>query len=190
MAYNIRHWGVNVTAGDIDGDGFDEIITGPGPGAVFGPHVRGWDVDGGPAQAIQNVNYFAYGLRGYGAVVGCGDADGDGFDEIITAPGPGKVFGAHVRGWNYDSAFISPLPGCSFMAWPSSQVRYGARVFAGTDLDEDDRAELVIGGGRDPSIGPLVKVFQYDGADTTLWFSLGSYPTEWTHGANVAAGRF
>jgi hypothetical protein len=76
------------------------------------------------------------------------------------------------------------------MAWPSSQVRYGARVFAGTDLDEDDRAELVLGAGRDPSIGPLVKVFQYDGADTTLWFSLGSYPTEWTHGANVAAGQF
>ena len=31
----------------MDGDALHEIISGAGPGAVFGPHVRGWNVDGG-----------------------------------------------------------------------------------------------------------------------------------------------
>jgi hypothetical protein len=190
MAYSSRHWGVNVAAGDIDGDGYDEILTGPGPGVIFGPHVRGWNVDGGDVYAMSAVNYFAYDLRGYGVVVSGGDADGDGFDEIVTAPGPGADFFAHIIGWNFDNAFISPLPGCSFTAWPPSEARYGARVFAGADLDDDTRCELVIGAGRDPAVGPLVKAYHYDGASASLWFSLGNSPTAWTQGANVAAGRF
>jgi hypothetical protein len=191
LAYNIRHWGVNVTAGDIDGDGYDEIITGPGPGMIFGPHVRGWDVDGGQAQAMP-VSYFAYGLQRYGVVVGSGDVDGDGFDEIITAPGPGADFFAHVRGWNYDNASISPLPGCSFVAWQPTQAGHGARIFAGPDMNDDDTCEMVIGVGPDPaaSVGPQVKVFDYDGYAVREMFSLMAFPTTWTHGVNVAAGRF
>ena len=45
LAYATPRWGVNVAAADLDGDGVDEILTGAGPGAVFGPHVRGWKVE-------------------------------------------------------------------------------------------------------------------------------------------------
>ena len=190
FAYGTRKWGVNISGGDIDSDGFDEIITGPGPGAVFGPHVRGWDVDGGTASAIPTVSYFAYSTQKWGVAVTCGNVDGDGFDEIVTAPGPSWFFGTHIRGWNYDNVSISSLPGCSFLAWPSADARYGARVYAGGDLDLDIRHELVVGCGPDPSVGSEVKVFKYDGAVVVEWFSLQAFPSGWTHGTNVAAGRF
>ena len=190
FAYGTRKWGVNVTSGDIDGDDFHEIITGAGPGAIFGPHVRGWNVDGGTAVAIPAVSFLAYGTKKYGVNVGSGNVDGDAFDEIITAPGPSGLFGSHIRGWNYDNSSITSLPGCSFFAWPSSEARYGARVFAGAELNEDDRDELVVGCGPDPLLASGVKVFLYNGTQVTEWFSLQAYPSGWVYGANVAAAGF
>ena len=186
FAYGTPKWGVNVTAGDIDGDGYDEIVTGAGPGAVYGPHVRGWNVDGGAATSMPGCSFLAYGTHKYGVNVSCGDVDGDGIDEIITAPGPGAMFGAHVRGFEMNG---TPLPGLSFFAWPPAEVRYGAEVFAGADLDGDGWNEIVVGQGPDPEASGEVKVFEYDGPAVILWFSLEAFPGM-THGTNVAAGRF
>ena len=188
MAYSTRKWGVNVARGDVDGDGYDEIITGAGPGAIFGPHVRGWNVDGSKARSMGNVSYFAYGTRKYGVVVAAGDLDGDGFDEIVTAPGPSKIFSAHICGWNYDGTSITQLPGCSFFAWPSAELKYGARVYSGADLNSDGSDEVFIGAGPDPAAGSPVKVYRYVGSEAVLWFSLEAFPSVYTHGVNVAAG--
>jgi fibronectin-binding autotransporter adhesin len=189
LAYGTHKWGVNVEAGDIDGDGYDEIVTGAGPGAVFGPHVRGWNVDGGSAQAMPQVSFFAYGTHRFGVEVTCGDVDGDGSDEIVTGPGPGSIFGAHVRGWNYDGTSVSPLPGFSFFAWPPSEVHYGASVFAGADLNNDGRDDLLVGRGPDPDAASLAKAYHYEGGQVTEWFSLDAFP-DLTFGANVAAGEY
>jgi len=190
MAYSTHRWGVNVACGDIDGDGFDEIVTGAGPGAVFGPHVRGWNVDNASSAAIPAVSYFAYGTQKYGVRVSCGDVDGDGIDEIITAPGPSSLFGPHIRGWNYDGAAVAPIAGCSFFALPPAQYSYGAQLFAGTDLDGDGRAELVVGAGPGPGADSAVVVYRYDGAAVSQWLSLLAMPSSWRHGATVAAGHF
>jgi len=190
MAYLTRQQGVNVSAGDLDGDGFDEIVTGAGPGPAFGPHVRGWNVDGAKAIPIPAVSYFAYSTKQYGVIVSSGDPDGDGMDEMVTAPGPSPFFSAHIRGWNYDDASVIPLPGFSFIAWPEEQARYGARVFAGADLNGSGRDEVVAGAGPDPSVASEVRVFRYTGSGMNAWFSLRAYPETWTHGTNVAAGKF
>ena len=189
FAYGTPRWGVNVTAGDIDGDGYDEIVTGAGPGPVYGPHVRGWNVDGGTAAAIPAVSFLAYGTNKFGVNVTCGDVDGDGIDEIVTGAGPGQVFGAHVRGWNFDGAALAPITGISFFAWVPNESRFGATVFAGADLDDDDRDEIVVGPGPDPSMATPVKVYRYDGMQVIQWISLEAFPGL-THGANVAAGLF
>ena len=187
FAYGTPKWGVNVATGDIDGDGYDEIVTGAGPGAVYGPHVRGWNVDNGLATAMSGVSFLAYGTNHMGVNVTCGDVDGDGIDEIVTGPGPSGYFGAHIRGWNYDGSLLAPLAGFSFLAW--SEFQFGATVFAGADLNSDGRDELVVGGGPDPDAGTEVKVFEYDGSEVTLWFSLEAFPGV-AQGAHVAAGRF
>ena len=189
FAYGTPKWGVNVSAGDIDGDGIDEIVTGPGPGAVYGPHVRGWNVDGGEASPIPGVSYFAYGTLKFGVNVTCGDVDGDGIDEIVTGPGPGAVFGSHVRGWNVDGGTATAMSDLSFFAWPAEQLRYGANVFSGADLNGNGRDEIVVGQGPDPAAGNWVKVYMYDGSQVIEWVSLEAFDGL-TEGANVAAGHF
>ena len=190
FAYGTPKWGVNVCSGDIDGDGYDEIVSGAGPGTVYGPHVRGWNVDGGAATAMPAVSFLAYGTNQFGVNATCGDVDGDGIDEIITGPGPGVMFGAHVRGWNYDGGSVTPMSGISFFAWSPSEALYGANVFAGADLDRDGRDELVVSCGPDSGMGTPVKVYAYDGAQCTEWISFEAYlDLGLTHGVNIAAGK-
>ncbi len=173
FAYGTPKWGVNVACGDIDGDGYDEIVTGAGPGAVYGPHVRGWNYDGGPTvNPISGVSYFAYGTLKYGVNVACGDVDGDGIDEIITGAGPGAVFGAHVRGWNCDGGPATAISNLSFFAWSAADLRYGANVFSGADLNGNGRDEIVVGQGPDPNAGTWVKVYMFDGSQEIEWLSL------------------
>ena len=189
FAYGTPKWGVNVAAGDIDGDGFDEIVTGAGPGTVYGPHVRGWNHDGGSGtSADPAVSYFAYGTLMWGVNVACGDIDGDGIDEIITGPGPGAVFGPHIRGWNYDGDSVSALPGVSFMAYPDAA--YGAAVGA-ADVDGDGVDEIVTMPGPDTAWGAHVRAWDVDNGSAALIGAIDfdAYDgLELTGGGRIAGG--
>jgi hypothetical protein len=73
MAYDERfRGGVDVAAGDLDGDGRDEVVTGAGVGG--GPHVRTFSLAG----AVKG-GFFAFdSARRSGVDVAVGDLDGDG----------------------------------------------------------------------------------------------------------------
>jgi hypothetical protein len=187
MAYGTNKWGVNVACGDIDGDQLDEIITGAGPGAVFGPHVRGWNVDGATVVAIPGVSFMAYGTLKYGVNVVCGDIDGDGIDEIVTGAGPGAVFGPHVRGWNVDGGTATAMPQVSFLAYGTN--RFGVNVACG-DVDGDGIDEIITGAGPGEIFHAHVRGWNFDGASAVesiaglSWFAYDDL----TYGARVGCG--
>ena len=183
FAYGTHKYGINVACGDVDGDGIDEIITGAGPGAVFGPHVRAWDCDGG-VTAIGGISFLAYGTNKFGVNVSAGDIDGDGYAEIVTGPGPGSMFGPHVRGWNYDNSELTAIPGFSFMAFEGTL--YGAQVACG-DLDADEVSEFAVGVGADPEGDSLVRLYKSD--DLLFEDVVSLHPFASTHGAKVAIGE-
>lgn len=88
-AYNpLFGGGVFVAAGDINGDGRADVVTGADAGG--GPHVRSFDgLTGAQLPGIIG-SFFAYkATMNAGVRVAAGDLNGDGRAEIITGTGPG-----------------------------------------------------------------------------------------------------
>ncbi len=82
--------GVYVTVGDVDGDGFAEVIAGAGEGGS--PRVRtisGRDLTAGRVTTV--TDQFAFDLNGNtgGVRVAATDLDGDGMAELFVGTGPG-----------------------------------------------------------------------------------------------------
>ena len=105
--------GINVTACDLTGDGYPEIITAPQRGG--GPHIRIFDRYG---NAIDEDGFFAYAqtMRN-GVHLTCGDLTGDGRAELVTLPAAGS--GTHVRTWNMIDNHMTLVE--NFFAFDSTQ---------------------------------------------------------------------
>lgn len=79
--------GLFVEAGDFNGDGKDEVVTGTDVGA--GPQVQIWE---NRDTWTLTGQFFAFDETFRGGVrVAVGDANGDGLAELVTAPGPGNI---------------------------------------------------------------------------------------------------
>jgi len=129
--------GVYVAAGDVNGDGFADIVTGAGAGGT--PHVRVFD--GVTGTQIPGVlgSFLAYPSAFSGGVrVAAGDLNGDGKAEVITGAGPGG--GPHVRVFDGATAteifglfaFDPTFTGGVFVAAPVPSARMAIDVAART----------------------------------------------------------
>lgn len=157
--YAATGYGTNVNTGKMDTDGFYEILTAPGPGAVYGPQIRGFNWDGSAFSPIQKVNFYAYGTLKYGANVAAGDIDTDsGYDEIVTGAGPGAVFSPHLRAFNFDQQQIASINKINTFAFTGN---YGINV-AAAEVDGDPWDEILVGKGPDPSFSDDIKGYNYD----------------------------
>ena len=178
-AFGVRsRSGVRVATGDVNGDGVEDIIVGSGGHSPGGAQVRVFDGADPAHPPLAGVlgSFRPFG-RGYaGAVnVASGDVNGDGYADIIVAPGAGSSGQVRV---------FSGLDGTLLSRFTAlSKVNGGVRV-AGGDLDGDGRDEVIVGSG----IGSAVRVFHGLTGAPLPGLSFQAFETSYTGGVNVAAG--
>jgi hypothetical protein len=170
--------GAVVAAGDLDGDGADEIITAAGPGG--GPHVKAWKRDG-----TMLGEFFAFDEdeRTGGLSIAAGDLDGDGDAEIAAALAGGSravvrifAWGAAAAGWSFGK--VGEFEGLA-------DGFRGGLTLSIADADDDGANEIIAGtnGGG----GPQVSVFGADGRPKLRFFA---YDESYRGGVFAAAGAF
>ena len=142
--------GLYLAVGDLDGNGFGEVVTGTGVGG--GPLVKAFDAAG---KLLTSTFAFESTFRG-GVRVAVGDVTGDGLADLITTAGPGG--GPVVR--VFDPVSLKPVIEY-FAADPG--LRTGLSVAAG-DLTGDGLAEIIVG----PASGPVSVATVRRGDGSTL----------------------
>ncbi|MFO0935251.1 MAG: VCBS repeat-containing protein [Gemmataceae bacterium] len=142
--------GVQVAAGDVNGDGKDDIILGTGVGG--GPRVQAVD---GRDLNTRLLNFFAYdpSFRN-GVQVAVGDLNGDGKADVVTGAGVGG--GPHVRAFDGTNG----VELANFFAFNSS-FRGGVNVTVG-DVNGDGKADIIAAPGSSGN----TDVFVYSPAGT------------------------
>lgn len=162
--------GVRVAAGDINGDGIADVVTGAGPGGSG--HVKVFDGSSG----TEIRSFLAYGSYSGGVFVAAGDVNNDLQVDLVTGTDSGV--GPHVKVFNGStSAEIR-----SFFAY-SPSFTGGVRVATG-DVNGDGFADIVTGAGA--AGAGHVKVF--DGSTGTELRSFLAYGSGYSGGVFVAAG--
>lgn len=170
--------GVNVAAGDLNGDGNKEIITSPRSGAL---QIRIFGFKGGKWTQIIKAFYAYSKSQSQFANITVADIDGDGKDEIIAAPGPGtapvlKIFGLR----NNEIKQITP----QIYAYDKN-TRNGVNLSAG-DIDGDGNDEIIVSS----STGNFdIKVFKKASNGKLVVIKKGFFPfgRKTDQGINTAA---
>jgi hypothetical protein len=150
IAFPGKKYGANVAAGDIDGDGKDEIIAGMGPGQGYRPVIRVFTGLGRllaeieVTDVITNDDYYA--CMRHGVRVSAGDIDGDGADEIIGAPPFLHPYRTHFISVDFGGGIAAPRQSKWHWVYFRKGCLYGLNTAVG-DVDGNGTAEVVAGPG-------------------------------------------
>ncbi len=180
FAYSLKY-GVNVTTGDVNGDGIPELITSPGAGSRNLGIIRVWSIDtsAGAGQWVPNLlkEFTVLAENKYSVTIASADLNGDGLDEIIAGDGPHNAARDIIRIYDQDGNLLN--------LWQAGTAfnGYGARVAAG-DLDRDGVAEILVAPGPGEYNMSYIKVLDFNGVEKA-----GFDPLSLPYGANIAVGN-
>lgn len=170
--------GVRVALGDVNGDGYADLITGTGIGG--GPHIKVFDLRGG--QPVTIASFFAFEPTFMGGVyVATGDINSDGYADIIV--GAGATGGPRVKVFNGAAGYAvnTIAPAMDFFAYDPSFTG-GVTVSAG-NRDAQLGDEVITGAGVGG--GPNIRSFNAAGQLIDNFFA---FNTGITSGIFIAAG--
>ena len=160
--------GVKVSAGDINGDNFDEIITAPGLGG--GPQVRIFDISG-----KVKGQFFAFDQSYHNGIdVSVGNLQGDSQDEIIVGLGSGQKPTVKI----FDSKGILLK---EFLGYAENYLN-GINV-SSANIDDTSYDEIIL--GTQSGGGPQIKIFDFSGTLINQFFAFDKNSRK---GVNVGAG--
>jgi len=166
--------GASVSVCDLDGNGYEEIVVGAGHGG--GPQVNIYDSLG---RSRFTPGFFAYDRNFHGGInVACGDLDGDGVAEIVTAPKSNG--GPHIRIFNrYGQPVFTP----GFFAYDPG-FKGGVNIAVG-DIDGGGLKEIITAPAS--SAEPRLKVYNRFG--TVLNFDIYPFHPEFSGGVSIATAN-
>lgn len=167
------------TAGDVDGDGYDEVIVGApyrDDGEIYSVGAA-FVYTGSAAGLNTGPSWMAVGDQGasqFGAsVASAGDLNGDGLDEVIVGA---PLYSSGQQ--NEGVAFI--FFGSTLGLWPEprwkvegnkADTEFGFSVASAGDVNDDGYGDLVVGAPRYKRAEgtPAGRAFAYYGPFTTSW---------------------
>ncbi len=178
--------GASVAVGDIRGDGKAEVVVAPVDGfpevRVYSARSCSLDITvacnkdsdcssmglgtcsgGAGAQIVART---VYGLETRGVSVAIGDLDGDGRNEVVTAPATAGTI--RIKAFKGDLSDFIPAGGVSPVNFIPADAAYptGVRI-AVADVDLDGKGEILLA----PAEGgtPEVRAYETDGSAVVDW---------------------
>ena len=177
------------SAGDVNNDGFDDLIVGAWLGeATADATGRVYVFSGRTGEKIYTFNAEAAHDHFGHSVASAGDVNNDGFDDLIIGARRNDAGGADAgrayvfSGLNADTLHV--------FTGEAIDDRFGWSVASAGDVDNDGFADLIVGApSNDASARAAGRAYVFSGrTGDTLYVFTGKSVTDWFGGSVASAG--